>query len=210
MDQKNNQWISPNLNCKNLERLSIYLLKRFGVKKTQKLPVMKLLEEELSKLDSQFFFEIIAVDDWMYDMNIHAICDIYRHSIQIREDVYTGAANGYGRDRFTITHEIAHYCLFVLFGCPVYKDYSTKTKSYKKQDDPEWQADTLAGYLLCTREILDKSKTENELMKNAGIGLKSAEYSFKIKKNSNNFNNKKEVKNEKRNMKQKRLKKSLA
>lgn len=207
MPEAQHHWVTANLNSKNLEKVSTYLRKRFGVDNHQKFPVMEVLEKELPKLDECFTFDIIGEEDWKYGVNIHAMCDISHHTIQIREDVYKGAANENGRDRFTITHEIAHYSLFALFGCPVYKSYSSKQESTKKEDDPEWQADTLAGHLLCTKEILAKSHNVNELMKNAGVGFLSAKCSLKQKRYFDSLKpHTKEVKHVKRRLKTKRPK----
>lgn len=207
MPTQQNHWVSPNLNSKNLEIISIYLRKRFGVNSNQKLPVMKILEVELPKFDKCFTLDIIAEGDWKYGVNIHAMCDISHHTIQIREDVYIRAANGYGRDRFTITHEIAHYTLFAFFGTPAYKAYPELVKSSKTKDDPEWQANTLAGHLLCTKEILAKSHNVNELMENAGVGFRSAKYSLRQKKYFDSLKpHKKEAKHVKHRLKQKRSK----
>lgn len=73
-------------------------------------------------------------------------------TILIRESVYNKAAEGDGRSRFTIAHEIFHslahcnqisLCRASTFQTPAYKD-------------SEWQANTFAGNLLFPDELVEK------------------------------------------------------
>jgi len=68
-------------------------------------------------------------------------------TIELREDVYEGAWNDQGRDRFTACHELAHFLIHREVGLsraqrsdfePIYRD-------------SEWQADTFAGALMMSR-----------------------------------------------------------
>ena len=69
--------------------------------------------------------------------------------IILREDVYEGAWNDNGRDRFTACHELAHFLM-----------HRTVTLARMRDDDEkiycdaEWQADTFAGSLLMSTRHL--------------------------------------------------------
>jgi hypothetical protein len=65
------------------------------------------------------------------------------NAIFLREDVYDGAWEGNGRDRFTACHELAHYLLHRTAGFARTRD--DHEPMYK---DAEWQADTFAGALM--------------------------------------------------------------
>jgi transcriptional regulator with XRE-family HTH domain len=70
--------------------------------------------------------------------------------IVLREDVYTGAWNDNGRDRFTACHEFAHFLMHRTVTLARMRDDSEKIYC-----DAEWQADTFAGSLLMSVRHLD-------------------------------------------------------
>ncbi len=63
--------------------------------------------------------------------------------IRIRNDVYDRACDGYGRDRLTIAHEIAH--CFLHRGDKVSFARMENVPAYM---NPEWQANAFAGEVL--------------------------------------------------------------
>jgi len=71
--------------------------------------------------------------------------------LALREDVYEGAWNRNGRDRFTACHELGHFLM-----------HRTITMARTREDtdkifcDAEWQADTFAGTLLMSPRHLGK------------------------------------------------------
>ena len=69
--------------------------------------------------------------------------------IKLREDVYEGAWNDVGRDRFTACHELGHYLLHRQVAMARVRD-----DSHPVYRDAEWQADTFAGGLLMSPEHL--------------------------------------------------------
>ena len=107
-------------------------------------PVLKFVELVLPKLDEEFVFEVREVSQ-MPDKYGETIPK--DNTIIIRQDVYDGANCGNHRDLFTIAHELGHY---------IYHSDETvslarlsKDRIVKKYEDPEWQANTFAGELLC-------------------------------------------------------------
>lgn len=63
--------------------------------------------------------------------------------IALREDIYVGAWNGNGRDRFTACHELGHFLMHRTITMARTRDETDKIFC-----DAEWQADTFAGTLL--------------------------------------------------------------
>ena len=115
--------------------------------KTPYFPIIGLLES----MDVLFGIDYDYIDDkeWdkRYGKHVHAQYDLDKKTIFIKESVYERANKNYGRDRFTIAHEISHAILIsdnkVKF-CRVDKN-AEQIPLYK---NPEWQADCLAGELL--------------------------------------------------------------
>jgi transcriptional regulator with XRE-family HTH domain len=71
--------------------------------------------------------------------------------LALREDVYEGAWNGNGRDRYTASHELGHFLMHrtVIMA-------RTCEDNDKIFCDAEWQADTFAGTLLMSPRHLAK------------------------------------------------------
>lgn len=90
--------------------------------------------------------------------------------IYISENVYIGAYNGNGRDRFTIAHEVGHYFMHdersIVFGksngpMPLYRD-------------SEWQADVFAGELLAPSYLIKRMRID-EIHKGCAVSMACAE-----------------------------------
>lgn len=103
-------------------------------------PIMDVLEFRLPVLEAGFHLDVCSHAEMGVEEGLvvaGAKC------IKLREDVYEGAWNDVGRDRFTACHELGHYLLHgqvamarIRDDCqPIYRD-------------AEWQADTFAGGLL--------------------------------------------------------------
>lgn len=96
-----------------------------------------------------------------------------RH-ILISNTVYEGAADGDGRARFTIAHEIGHLDL-----------HKGQTPMFSRGDhkifeDSEWQADTFASEFLMDSRFISATDTLNSLMKKFGVSKTAA--GLKLKK----------------------------
>jgi Zn-dependent peptidase ImmA (M78 family) len=101
--------------------------------------IVRFVEYGLSYIWSDYDYEICGVNE-LHDN--HGLTDVKKHTIKIREDVYEGAVDGNGRDRFTLAHEVGH--LLIHSGQNI-KLARGKIKTY---EDPEWQADAFGGELL--------------------------------------------------------------
>lgn len=122
-------------------------------------------------------YDIISDSDWhhLYNDNDYAVYNLKDKVIYIKESVYLGADRGNHRDRFTITHEIAHslllneatvqFCRSDLEDIPLYRD-------------PEWQADCLAGELLMPYAYCCNLSVD-DIMHNCQVSRKAAQIQFK-------------------------------
>ena len=73
-----------------------------------------------------------------------------KHRILLREDVYEGACDGRGRDRYTVAHEISHLLLHEGLGVRLMRE----DVPHKAFEDSEWQANALAGEILMPYESI--------------------------------------------------------
>lgn len=172
--------LSPALRRKDFKPLAKLFRSRHGYHPLQKFDPLRVLENNLTKQDQSFKWQVIDKADWDKGEEIHACYDILKNTILIRSDVYEGAYSGNGRDRFTITHEISHYLLIRYFGCPLY--LPRRFGVVQPLQNPEYQANALAGYLLYTEEMLQTAKSPRQLMELAGTSRSSAEYAIDLHK----------------------------
>ena len=172
--------LSPALRRKNFKPLAKVFRSRHGYKPLQQFDPLRVLENDLTKQDTSFKWQVIDKADWKEGEEIHAYYNILKNTILIRSDVYEGAYNGNGRDRFTITHEICHYLLIRYFGCPLY--LPRRFGAVQPLQNPEYQANALAGYLLYTDAMLQSAKSPRHLMELAGTSRSSAEYAIDLYK----------------------------
>lgn len=103
-------------------------------------PIMDVLEFRLNSLFPGFALlpmsrEEMGADEGRVIPGVDAIF--------LREDVYDGAWEGNGRDRFTACHELAHYLIHRAVGFA-----RTRDDHEPMYRDAEWQADTFAGALM--------------------------------------------------------------
>ena len=106
---------------------------------------MEFLEYVLPRLDEEFSLVILPNNE-MQDCYGQSCRE--EHAIYLRENVYNGAIEGNGRDRFTVAHEIAHYLLHHQ-GSIRFARRQTDVPAYM---NPEWQANVLAAELLMPYE----------------------------------------------------------
>jgi len=118
---------------------------------------------------------------------VYDICDIHElgedHGltipdegvIKIREDVYEGACNENGRDRFTIFHEIGH--LLLHSGISLARSSSN---AHKWIEDSEWQANTYAAeFMMPVKDVAELCRSAEDIKKTFGVSLDAAELRYK-------------------------------
>jgi len=108
--------------------------------------------------------------------NQHGLTNPAAKTIKIREDVYDGACEGRGRDRFTIAHELGHYIMHdeVTVGLARLGDNET-IKPYR---DPEWQANAFAGELLIPHDKVI-GLSPDAIARSCGVSLAAATFQRK-------------------------------
>lgn len=95
-----------------------------------------------------------------------------QQKIQIREDVYDRACDGYGRDRLTIAHEIGHLLLHGPKKISLARLASGA--SIPTYCDPEWQANAFAGELLAPFRFI-QGLSVDEVQNKYGISAQAAQ-----------------------------------
>jgi Zn-dependent peptidase ImmA (M78 family) len=148
---------------------------KLGLAEMLFFPVMVFLERIMPVVFEGFHYEIVPVGE--FPSCKHADTDIVNRCIRIREDIYYRAVDGHGRDRMTVAHEIAHYFLFVI--CGVRFDRSFGNTPIEAFRDPEWQADALAGELLCPHHLIEGLSTE-QIMTQCMVSELAAEFSLSL------------------------------
>jgi transcriptional regulator with XRE-family HTH domain len=106
-------------------------------------PIMDVLEFRLEQFIPGFYVDVRTAEEMDGDEG-RVVAGV--NGIALREDVYEGAWNRVGRDRFTACHEFGHF----LMHRQVTMARATTDKD-KIYCDSEWQADTFAGALLLSR-----------------------------------------------------------
>lgn len=140
----NNYKASPLSNA-DIVSIAQQLRTILGFSLTCHVNIVRVLEIALPQLINGFFVEVKGVNEM--PINTHAYTDQNNNCIVIREDIYQRAVDGYGRDRLTIAHEIAHLLFHNNKFLVLTRTYvGEKIKTY---EDPEWQANAFAGEFLC-------------------------------------------------------------
>lgn len=76
-----------------------------------------------------------------------------KHLICIREDVYYRAAQGKGRDRLTVAHEVGHLLLHDDDSIAYCRMESLE--KLRRFEDPEWQANVFGGEILAPSYLIN-------------------------------------------------------
>jgi len=94
---------------------------------------------------------------------------LYSDTIRIPQDRYDKALAGDGRARFDILHECCHKLLLN----PQSLAFCRFTRELKTYEDPEWQADCLAGELLMPADII-RGWSASDVAKMCGVSEAAA------------------------------------
>lgn len=132
-------------------------------------PIVETLELVLPRLDDDYVFEVCSKGEMG---NNHGLTFPQQRKIQIREDIYIGACDGNGRDRFTLAHELGH----LLIHADVKPQFARRSSEgeVKTYMTSEWQADCFAGELLMPAGILASCSSKNEAAEMFGVSLQAA------------------------------------
>jgi len=139
-----------------------------------KFPILQVVELMLPKVMPEFSFEVKEADE-MGDN--HGLTHPESNEMWIRSDVYDGACQGNGRDRFTIAHELGHLLLHNLPGMARKMKPASSIKAYVNS---EWQANTFAGALLIPTNIAVDSRDPYEIAEVCGVSVDAASVRLKV------------------------------
>lgn len=159
---------------KKLRLIATKLREKLNLQNEKYFPIMGFLEIIMPKLDVDFHLEILS----KYIMgNCHGKACPEEKVIYIREDVYEGACDDRGRDRFTIAHEIGHYLLHT----PGTVSYARieSGKRIEAYRDPEWQANTLAAEILMPYDLI-KNMDYRDIAIDCAVSFEAAKVQKKI------------------------------
>jgi transcriptional regulator with XRE-family HTH domain len=128
-------------------------------------PIMDVLEFRLGLYFEGFYIDLCNEDEMEGEEGLVVAGE---NCIKFREDIYRGAWNDVGRDRFTACHELAHFLLH------------REVKMARRSDDhpiyrdAEWQADTFAGSLLMSKRHVNQFTGPHDASGRCGMTLLAA------------------------------------
>lgn len=153
-----------------LRRLALAIRMMFRKDNEPLLDIVKFIEVTLAS-HPDLSVELIPVEDG-YLHNCYAKAVPTERIIYVRESVYTGACRGIARDRFTITHELAHTFLHRESSISLARvDVGSSIPRYR---DPEWQANTFAAELLVPFHLM-QDKSIDEIVQSCNVSWSVAQ-----------------------------------
>lgn len=126
---------------KKLASLAIEFRKKFNVIGLV-FPVLEIIEQ--LHCDGLLNLEVLEDNDLKFKENQLAFYELNSNTMYVKLSVYVEALNNIGRSRFTLAHELSHYLLLYVLKFNT-EETNDEVKAY---EDPEWQANYLAGELL--------------------------------------------------------------
>jgi Zn-dependent peptidase ImmA (M78 family)/transcriptional regulator with XRE-family HTH domain len=151
----------PPMSTQNLRRFAEQVRSAFAEDDQIEFPIMDVLEFRLSAVFEGFYIDVRDKESMGEDEG-RVIGGT--KGLALREDVYEGAWDGNGRDRFTASHEFGHFLM-----------HRTITMARTREDtdkifcDAEWQADTFAGTLLMSPRHLGKFADPDDAAQQCGM-----------------------------------------
>ncbi len=135
------------------------------------VPILKVLEFAIG--DDEYSFEVLDKADMIarFGEDAEGITSHKENMIGLRTDVYMGASNGNGRDRFTAAHELGHYIMHANEGLALPRRCETSTKTFC---DSEWQANQFAREFLVDIRQLHHFQSAAEIAHHFGVSQQVA------------------------------------
>jgi len=140
-------FLVPPLQTKVIRTFAERIRATFIKDNVNEFPIMDILEFRLHRLIPDFVLEVMESEEMDNDegRTIHGT-----NKIILRRDVYEGAWNSKGRDRFTASHELGH----LLLHSQVAFTRMESSEAHPIYRDSEWQADEFASTLLVPPHIV--------------------------------------------------------
>jgi Zn-dependent peptidase ImmA (M78 family) len=122
-------------------------------------PIMEVIEFKLGLILDGYYLDVRDAASMGEDEG-RLVVTRKGFALALREDVYLGAWDANGRDRFTASHELGHLLMHRAVTMP-----RTREDSDPIYVDAEWQADTFAGTLLMSPRHLGRFLDANDAAK---------------------------------------------
>jgi Zn-dependent peptidase ImmA (M78 family) len=152
----------------DLRKLAYSIRKAAGYENELYFPIMRFLEEIMPLLMEDYHLEVEPAAQLG---SKHGKTDSEKHVITLREDVYYGAVNDKGRDRFTAAHELYHCIGHPPGAVTLYR--IPDDENIPCFIDPEWQADCFAGELLIPHHLI-QGKPPEDIARTCKTSLQAA------------------------------------
>ncbi|UOK65377.1 ImmA/IrrE family metallo-endopeptidase [Paenibacillus sp. OVF10] len=152
-----------------IRQITTMIREEFNLTTEKYFPIVEFLELAMPRLDEKFVLLPVSKSEMG---SKHGLAFPDNKLIKIREDVYDGAIDGKGRDRFTLAHELGHYLLHQ-------KEHVSFARTMGAEEklpafrNPEWQANAFAGELLAPPHII-KDMSVFEIVRYCGISSQAA------------------------------------
>jgi len=161
----NNGFIAPPTSGKKLREWARITRRQLGFENKLYLPIVHILEWALP----EEWHVVISEEAEMGSK--HGEVLPLEKVVKIRQDVYYGAIENKGRDRFTVAHELAHACLHGSLVTFARVAPNQKVETFRLA---EWQADRGAGELLVPCHLIG-GMTAETISQQCGVSLSAAQ-----------------------------------
>lgn len=164
------------LSRRDIRNMANRLRKQLGLSPKKPVDVLRLLEMlfPAAYSDSGFSLQILPPGEMG---ELHGLTDPINQVIYIREDVYDNAAQGKGRDRMTIAHELAHFLLHR--GVRLGLARRAEGESIPRYMDPEWQATVFAAEFLMPAEEI-RHMSVSDITSTYGVSRQAAAFQLSM------------------------------
>ena len=152
----------------NIRRFVRTIKRKVGLEYELYFPILPFVENVLPLFIPDFQFEVVPEAEMG---GKHGETYPSKNIMRIREDVYLNAANGEGRDRLTIAHEVGH--LFMHEDDSIALCRLAPAEHLRAYEDPEWQADAFGGELLASSYLI-VGMSEREVQEKCGVSSSAA------------------------------------
>lgn len=158
----------PPLSKVRIREFTALFRRHLGLDHRSDFPIIEVLEFALPQLIDGYVLEVCSREEMGAN---HGLTYPNKALIKLREDVYDGAVDGKGRDRFTASHEFGH---LMLHG-NVSMARSNGPNGHKIYEGSEWQADRFAAELLMPVEALQACGSVDDVAGTCGVSYQAAE-----------------------------------
>lgn len=153
--------VVPPMSTDNLREFACKVRSVFVEEDQVEFPIMDVIEFRLGVIFDGFYIDVRDKASMGEDEG-RVIGGM--NGLALREDVYEGAWNRNGRDRFTACHELGHFLMHRAITMA-----RTREDTDKIFCDAEWQADTFAGTLLMSPHHLGKFRSADDAARQCGM-----------------------------------------